>query len=712
VPLWNPYQFCGTPFAANAQSALFYPLNLIFWLLPLPFGFGFSAALHIFLAGVFMFAFLRARALSRSAATFGAVSFSFCGLFVCWTELPTVIDAATWLPLGLYFVEMWAQRGLLTHAAGAGCCLALAVLAGHPQVAFYVALCIAGYFLWRCRDRGLPAAAKAAAVTAAFAAGLAAVQILPTLEFLRHSHRVSLPGLAGLREYLRFAAPWQRLITLTLPDFFGNPSVGNYWGQGNYAEYVAYAGVLPLALAPLARGKGVLFFFLLAAGSLLIAFGTPLNAVLFFGIPGFRGSGGPARMLFLYMTSLSVLGATALDLLLQRLRVGATAASFFVVISLTAAVGIAVWRSYPGTAALPAFAVLAPSTLNILVMVVVLAGAFLAVVAASRWKASRDALAAVFIALLAFDLFTFGAGYNPISSASQVYPRTAATDFLLSRGHVRVLPLSRKWSLRDFPQAVLPPNSATVYGLLDAQGYDSIYLARYRSFLAEVVGGDPSPPENGNMLLATHFDAALAGRMGVRLVLSDRPLEYADSESARAARAHEPLRAREVAQTGGVSIYALPGSMPLASVHTDARYAASWREALASLSDNPSSPVVIVGSARGGKTGVLPPRNAAARWRPAEVVRRSANRILIRAACDEPAYLVVRDNFFPGWRASSNRTETRVLLADATFKAVRLSSGRHLVEMRYEPTTFLLGLFLSMCSLAALAAVCLARPGE
>ena len=31
-PLWNPHQFCGTPFFANSQSALFYPINALFYL--------------------------------------------------------------------------------------------------------------------------------------------------------------------------------------------------------------------------------------------------------------------------------------------------------------------------------------------------------------------------------------------------------------------------------------------------------------------------------------------------------------------------------------------------------------------------------------------------------------------------------------------------------------------------------------------------------
>lgn len=31
LPLWNPYAFSGTPLLANIQTAVFYPLNILFF---------------------------------------------------------------------------------------------------------------------------------------------------------------------------------------------------------------------------------------------------------------------------------------------------------------------------------------------------------------------------------------------------------------------------------------------------------------------------------------------------------------------------------------------------------------------------------------------------------------------------------------------------------------------------------------------------------
>ncbi len=53
IPLWNPHQFCGTPFLANGQSAVLYPPNLLFLVFSPITAFTIFAALHLFLAMAF-----------------------------------------------------------------------------------------------------------------------------------------------------------------------------------------------------------------------------------------------------------------------------------------------------------------------------------------------------------------------------------------------------------------------------------------------------------------------------------------------------------------------------------------------------------------------------------------------------------------------------------------------------------------------------------
>ena len=104
IPLWNPHQFCGTPFVANSQSAVFYPLNLLFCVMPVARAFGVSVWLHLALTGLFLYGFLRSGAfgLSPPAALVGAVAWQMSAWQVSWLALPTFLCVSCWLPLALW----------------------------------------------------------------------------------------------------------------------------------------------------------------------------------------------------------------------------------------------------------------------------------------------------------------------------------------------------------------------------------------------------------------------------------------------------------------------------------------------------------------------------------------------------------------------------------------------------------------------------------
>ena len=98
LPLWNPYQFCGTPFVANSQSAVFYPPNLLFTVLPTMRAFGVSAILHLAMAGWFTYLLLRRLNCSEIAALLGGVVFAFSGWQIAWLQLPTFLATSCWIP--------------------------------------------------------------------------------------------------------------------------------------------------------------------------------------------------------------------------------------------------------------------------------------------------------------------------------------------------------------------------------------------------------------------------------------------------------------------------------------------------------------------------------------------------------------------------------------------------------------------------------------
>ena len=107
VPLWNPLNFCGTPFAAHPESAVFYPLNLLRSVLiqsSTPFVSLLSLValsfFHIVLAGVSMFLLARAHGVSRSGASLASLVFMLNPTFLRWAlELWQYSVCIAWAPV-------------------------------------------------------------------------------------------------------------------------------------------------------------------------------------------------------------------------------------------------------------------------------------------------------------------------------------------------------------------------------------------------------------------------------------------------------------------------------------------------------------------------------------------------------------------------------------------------------------------------------------
>ena len=203
IPLWNPYLYGGAPFVADNQSGLFYPVNLLFFLLFPEITYPtmeLLAVFHFFLAGAFMYICLRslslrgaerrsnllrslrspkvsdrgegssvrrpslimvsaskrhgAKALSRLAALSGAIAFMFSDLFVTHFGNLNMIAVAAWLPLIFLFYHRALTEERLGLAVVAGALLGMATLAGHIQITLFIVLVLILYTLYQGRQRG------------------------------------------------------------------------------------------------------------------------------------------------------------------------------------------------------------------------------------------------------------------------------------------------------------------------------------------------------------------------------------------------------------------------------------------------------------------------------------------------------------------------------------------------------------------------------
>ena len=85
-----------------------------------------------------------------------------------------------------------------------------------------------------------------------------------------------------------------------------------------------------------------------------------------------------------------------------------------------------------------------------------------------------------------------------------------------------------------------------------------------------------------------------------------------------------------------------------------------------------------------------------------EIVSYTNNQVRVRASLDSPGVLVLADSFYPGWKVYVDGEEKEILRANLFFRGVSMSPGVYLVEFRYEPVSFTIGLAISLITLIGL----------
>jgi hypothetical protein len=80
------------------------------------------------------------------------------------------------------------------------------------------------------------------------------------------------------------------------------------------------------------------------------------------------------------------------------------------------------------------------------------------------------------------------------------------------------------------------------------------------------------------------------------------------------------------------------------------------------------------------------------------------DRIVLRTDGTAAGRLALMDSYYPGWRARVDGEPAAIEDFSRGFRAVAVPPGEHTVELRYEPASFRVGLFVSLVALLVLVA--------
>jgi len=705
LPLWNSRAFLGEPLWASSSSAALYPLTWLSLFCPLWLALNLQAAIKLFLAGFFACRWMKLFCRKPEPAVFAAVGAMFCSFNMVWLNHPQS-NVSVLLPAAYYYTEQLVRRPRWRNVLGLLAVVCLQLLGGHMKTALLGAVGTGLYFLARLvqvRRQNPGAAVRLLRFGWAYLLGtlLAAVQVLPFLEFIRRSY--TLPHLAGTAAD---TLPAHYLLLLLNPNLLGHPAAGINWGSLNFNEGAIYTGlaVLFVTLVVLPAGRPRMpeatgDFPKRSTALLLCAINGFLLLWIFGPLAGVAdrlpvlGWTDPARLVMVFQLNAVFAAALSFAFLLEaaaappsRKRLAAVAA----ILLTSCLAGILFspirWREHTEYLLfhLTGFA-------GLLAVLVLLFAVF------RRGGGGRKIFSWGLCLVLFMDLFLAYRDYNPA-----VDKRWLSLPLPPALQKIRGTPF-RVTEL----DVQLPPNTAMLAGLGDVSGLGNpIDLRTHRLLTTLFPDLDAARGMRNIVSLTSLREAAALNWLSVKYILSTR----------------EPRGANGKLPPGWDKIYASDQTLIYENHHVlpRARVVAHYEKLAAEqilprLRDRPGDLKDTVfleqdlpeAQRRALETadGAPPDRSST------RILQYSDNRVLIEAVTAAPGLLVLADTHFPGWRARVDGRPQPVYRANYLFRAVYLQKGRHTVEFRYRPDSVHWGTFISCLALAKILIVTLGRRG-
>jgi hypothetical protein len=713
LPLWNPYMFIGFPFLSSMQTGVLYPPNLFlsFALSPVS-SMLFSLLMHASAAGFFAYLYVRLITGSEWASFASGIAYGFMGFIQSEIFHPPVQYAAAWLPLVLYFLEKLRARPGIENCFFVSLTVAFQIFAGHPQTALLSGMLYCFYVLFFGLKK--PKFMLFGAVSLALGIAVASSQVLPGLELSGLSFR----GRLSYEIFSQLSYPLHMLPAMIFPFFWGGGYGGAYWGPpATLTVAVGFAGSLTFVLSLLVfirktKEPHVLFWGLAASFVFLLALGDgiPFLNRLLYEAPFLSLFRAPSRHMLEVDMSLSALFGIALSFILG----GDKRFAKLTVISLFAlALGVSAFTfllslfgdipplslskpgQYPGA--------LSPFNVSIFLPVLFLS-AYAAAISLSR-RQGRISMT-LLIGILFFEALSFRSihkdswpGLSEIISKEQspIYrflagskDRAAFIFETQGKDTQDLFPVAGEISmLNGYDPLILKDMS----DLLDMEGIG--YSHRWEDLIAN------------NLILSmlnTKYiivpDEKVPVMDGIRgkPVVDGGMVRFAPPIGAGLppSGGYENLYVK-LLEEKGKTLYLNRNSMPRAfSVRTisEAGGLEDIKRRLYTFRMDPREEALL----GAGDINLLGRRDFVDA--KVTVLDYKPNGVILNVDSAGPAFVVLADQYYPGWNAYVDGKKTRIFKTNGLLRGVPVQGGGHLLSFKYFPLSFYAGLCISILVIA------------
>jgi hypothetical protein len=265
----------------------------------------------------------------------------------------------------------------------------------------------------------------------------------------------------------------------------------------------------------------------------------------------------------------------------------------------------------------------------------------------------------------------------------------------------RMTPQDRIHVLGVHTDASLQHKTGALFGVPALGDYDSLATFRYANFFTTLRTGAPMRSLNDFYfpfagMLPAGSRRHLLNLTAVRYVVADQAVD-----TTLRAFPFAPLRL--IATFGTIRVYENPQALPRARWVSRAEVVPNPAALLARLAASADLDRVV-------RLETVP----ASGWQgelwngaPASVTfaRNDPEHLVLEVNTPQRGFVVLADQWFPGWTATLDGRPTDILRADYLFRAVEVPAGRSTVEMWYFPARLCAGMALSALTAIALAMV-------
>lgn len=695
-PLWNPYNGMGVPFIANHQSAIFYPLNwilFIFYLLGhiegLSVGVTLLIPLHLFIGGLGIMKILEKFEVSKFSQLMGGIVFAFSGYILTRMSFISMVWTYAWLPWVIFTclqLKPLNQHGSFYKLLKLSLFLSLQLLAGHAQTSYYTIM-LGGFVVlfynlksFRIQINKIIAYLFATILSIL----ISAVQLFPTAEFLMQSQRSTEVGY----DFAVSLSLWPaRLLTILFGNFWGNPNYGRFLSGGNFWEENVYAGVFPVITLiiltwvmfwrtrknqiPFRQIKFIAFLFVTLVFSILFSFGKffPLFPFLYKYIPTFSLFQAPVRFLIIYFFSFTLLFGFGVDVwLFSKFNHKKTTIILviFGTLFFIAMYGMKFQQTIPDELTK---SILIGSILGLLF-------GFLTLFKDKCWI-NLSNIKMIFGVVLIGDLFFHNflwENFQPVKIFSSINQSQAISE-------------SERLFIRDKDENILKFNvffrPDRLQPLVDYEQIPPDFIPEtnlLNNRYAMINNFDPLQPEKYNIFWNWLNNLSIDEQISITsLVGGGKIIEVDPNKSAFIIE--KRIKPKGIVQWYGCEKYSEENDMLSALLAEEIK--------------DPENRCVFVNN----QSNVISSEEIFNEVSQINYSMPSVNSIIINYTSDKPGWIVVRQNWYPGWNAIlDNEEELLIENVDYLFKGVRVPVGNHSIEFKYKPKSFSIGLFLSIIS--------------